>query len=295
MTVIRYPYLGKPAAMTVLPSPNGDIDASSSRGDVPVSLIGGGQAVIRRLHPRKTFVLPFESLTPVDADLITGFYSGLYGSGPFVFVDASVRNVLGLDVSTCGVRTQASNGWVASSGTVTADTSQTSPVAGSGVVKLAGAGTSASLQPGVTANTATIAKAPVYLPGEAVTVSLYAKASASAACSLQLAGYGTSGAVTVTSLAASASVTTSWQRFTVTAAIGAGAFASAAFVLPRLMLPVTAPANLWIAAAQVEYGDTVTAWQPGYGSPRVVITAPPGRTVPLYGYSTHTLTLGEVG
>jgi hypothetical protein len=171
------PYLGKPGAMQALPSPNGPIDSAPSRGDNPVTLLSGGQSVVRRLHQRRTYNLPFLSLEPGDADQILGFYQGLYGSGPYVFVDASVRNVLGLDVSTCGVRTQASAGWVKTSGTLTASGAATSPVLGSGVLTWATPASGASLHPGLVALTANTKAAPVYLPTEAVTVSMWLKCS----------------------------------------------------------------------------------------------------------------------
>lgn len=298
MSAIALPYLGKPASMRVLPSPNGPVTATPSRGDTAHGLLSGGVGVTARLHPKKTYSLPYQFLDAASAAVLLGFYYRLYGLGPFVFVDPSAVNVLGLDTSTCGVRAQASPGWIQSSGTLTVDTATTAPPAGaaaSGVLKLAGAAAAATLQPGVAANTATVTAAPVYLPAEAVTVSLWIKASASASMSLQLCGYNTAGAVTVTSVAAAVAATTSWQRFTVTAAAGNGALAAAAFVLPRIVLGGSAPASLYVAGPQLEYGDTVTGWLPGLGSPRVLPTATPGREVEQTAdfATNHTFALGE--
>lgn len=291
MTNVDTPYLGKPGAMLQLPAPR-TLSAPPARGETVHTLLSGGTAVTKRLHAKKTFALDYSISTSTVADLLAGFYLGLYGNGPYVFVDLTVRNVLGLDVSTVGVRTQAALDWIQSTGTLARATG--APVGGSGVLTWTSLAASATLQPGLVANTANIAKAPAYLPGEPVTVSLYAKASSSVTASLQLTGYDTAGAVLVTSAATSMSLTTSYQRFTVTIAAGAGAFASAFYVLPRIVLGASVPTSVSIAAAQLEYGDVVSAWQPGNGAPRVVIQGGPGRDVNLFGYSDHTLSLAEI-
>jgi hypothetical protein len=237
--------------------------------------------VVRRLNPKRTYSLPYISRPGTGlADTLLAFYRGLYSDGPFVFVDPSVANVLGMDVSTCGLRSNASHGWVSSSGTLTVDTS-TAPPAGvlSGVLKWASGASSATLQPGTTANTANTAKAPVYLPTESAAVSVWIKASAAATLALRVAGYTALGAY-LSSLSQSVAVTTSWQRFDVSAGPGDATLAGSVFVLPRLMLPSSsAPASVWIAGAQLEYGDSASPFQPGMGSPRVLISSSPGRGV----------------
>jgi len=165
----------------------------------------------------------------------------------------------------------------------------------SGVLTWSSLAAAATLQPGAAANTADLTTAPVYVPGEAVTVSLYAKASGSSSGhSLQLVGYDAAGAVLVTSSAASLSLTTSWQRFSATVAAGAGAYASAVYVLPRLLLGGSVPTSVSIAGAQLEYADAVSSWQPGFGCPQVVITSSPGRGINAPGHRASTLVLGEV-
>jgi hypothetical protein len=297
VSAISVPYLGKPGAMRVLPSPNSPVTATPSKGDVVHALLSGGVAVTTRLHARKTFSLPYTMLDSASADVLLGFYSRLYGLGPFAFVDPSVRNVLGLDVSTMGLRTNASPGWVASSGTLTPAAAGGPVGVDSGLLTWSSLVASATLQPGLAVNTANTAAAPVYLPSEACTVSLYVKASAATTASLQLTGYSTAGAVNYTSSAASMSITTAFQRFTVSVAAGLAGLASSAFVLPRVVLGGTVPTSVTIAGAGLEYGTVATTWEPGHGSPRVLPTGTPGRDVQQTAdFATdHTFTLGEVG
>jgi hypothetical protein len=93
------------------------------------------------------------------------------------------------------------------------------------------------------------------------------------------------------------SLTTSFQRFSVSVAAGLAGLASSAFVLPRIVLGGTVPTSVTIAAAQLEYGTAATNWQPGLGSPRVLPTASPGRDVQqTVDFATdHTFVLSEVG
>jgi hypothetical protein len=297
MTAIKVPYLGKPGAMRVLPSPNGAVAATPSKGDVVHNLLSGGVSVTTRLNAKRTYSLPFEFLDATSADTLLGFYNRLYGLGPFVFVDPSVRNVLGLDVSTVGLRTNATPGWIASSGVLTPTATGGPTGLDTGVLTWTSLVASATVQPGTIANNASLTAAPVYLPTEACSVSLWVKASSATTASLQLTGYSTAGAVNYTGSATSMSLTTAWQQFTVSAVAGLAGLASSAFVLPRVVLGGTVPTSVTIAAAQLEYGTAATAWQPGHGSPRVLPTTTPGRDwqqAPDIS-TNHTLALQEVG
>jgi hypothetical protein len=296
VAAISVPYLGRTGALRQLPSPNGPITASPSRQDSAKTLLSGGVAVIGRLNAKKTYSLPYSFLDAASADTLMGFYNRLYGYGPFVFVDPSVRNVLGLDVSTMGLRSAASHGWVASAGALAVATTGGPTGLDSGVLTWTSLVASATLQPGAVANTANTAAAPVYLPAEACSVSLWAKASSATTASLQLTGYTAAGAVNYTASATSMSLTTAWQLFTVSVAAGLAGLVSSGLVLPRVVLGGTVPTSVSIAAAQLEYGTAATAWQPGYGSPRVLPTATPGREVQqtLDVTTNHTFVLAEI-
>lgn len=295
MSAIVYPYLGTPGSMVQLPGPSGPIESSPTRGDVVHTDLAGGVGVTRRLKVKRTFVAPYTSRPGTGTDdTLLGFYQGLYGDGPFVLVDPSVTNVLPLDVSTCGLRSNASPGWIATSGTVAAAGGASSPVTRSGVLTWTTPASGASLHPGLVALTADINTAPAYLPGEAVTVSMYLKVSSGGTHTLVLNGYNSVG-VSIATSTQSVALTTSYQRFSVSIAAGLGGFASCIYVLPRLLTTAGA-LTFSIAAVQLEYGTTASTWSPGFGAPRVLMTATPGRLMDRFDdYSTHTLTLGEVG
>lgn len=295
MSSIFYAYLGKPGAMRQIPAPRRGFDGSPSHSESAFTLLSGGTAVVRNLYRKRTFTLPYD-VTAAESDVLLGFYEGIYGTGPWRFVDPTARNMLPLDASICGGRLQADDGWVASSGTLTPSAVGGGPAGvDSGTLAWSSLAAAATLQPGTVANTADVTTAPVYVPAEAVTVSLYVKASgASSGHTLQLVGYTSAGAVSVTSATAAMSLTTSFQRFTVTIAANAAAYSSAVFVLPRIVLGASVPTNVTIAGAQLEYGDTVTAWQPGFGVPNVTLPSSPGRAINAPGYRASTLTLAEV-
>jgi hypothetical protein len=298
MSAITLPYLGKPGAMRVLPSPTGAVQATPSKGDVVHNLLSGGVSVTTRLNAKRTYSLPFEFLDATSADTLLGFYNRLYGLGPFAYVDPSVRNVLGARRVVDGAADQRRprlGGLVRH------------PHAGGyrrpdrpgqrrahlgvpgGVGDAAARDASEHRQPSP--------RRPAYLPTEACSVSLWAKASSATTASLQLTGYSAAGAVNYTGSATSMSLTTAWQQFTVSVAAGLAGLASSALVLPRVVLGGTVPTSVTIAAAQLEYGTAATAWQPGHGSPRVLPTTTPGRDwqqVPDIS-TNHTLVLQEVG
>jgi hypothetical protein len=250
--------------------------------------------VVRNLYRKRSFSLPYD-VTAAQSDVILGFYEGLYGLGPFRFIDPTALNILGLDVSTLGLRTQADLGWYQSTGNVARASSGGPSGLQTGVLTWSSLSASATIQPGVAANTADVNGAPVYIPAEPVTVSLYALASSSSSGhTLQLTGYDAAGSVLVTSASTPVSLTASWQRFVVTVGANAAAYASAIYVLPRLILGASVPTSVSIAAAQLEYADTVSSFQPGFGCPRVIIPSSPGRAISAPGWRSHTLTLAEV-
>jgi hypothetical protein len=285
------PYLVTPSGPIALPVPDQGWDEPETLGETTHALLSGGTAVTRRANPKRSWSPTFTGLQSGEEALIRGLYLGVFGTGPFVLVIPSATNVLGLDVSSCGARSFAAPGWVAGSGTVTVDSSQTSPVVGSAVLKWASPTGSTRLRPGKVAGTADIRTAPVWLPSEPVTASVWAKASGTGA-QVRLDGFDVSGALLASSSAVA--VPTSWTELTVTLPAGDTTLGASVFVLPTINATSSPPSNVWISSAQLEYATTATQWQLGFGSPRVVITAPPGRNVPMLGYANVSLQLAEV-
>lgn len=279
------PYFGKPGAMVALPAPDTGT-APPNRGDNAVTNLSGGTVVTRRLHVKRRYELGYSDLPAADSDLLLEFWNGSRGTGPWVYVDPTAQNVLGLDVAACGLRAQADHGWSASAGTLTRGAT---PPAGlnSGVLTWAGLAAAAILQP-----TFATTSAPVTVPGEPMTLSVWMQASAAVNVTLRPVAYDTAGVATLPgSPLTTANVTTTWQPFAVTVPAGS----SAAMILPRIVLPGSGlPASLSVAAAQVEYNTTRSGWRRGQGSPRVVITESPGYETGIFGYATHRLTLAQV-
>lgn len=280
--------------MVQLPSPNSPITAAPSFGDVAHGIANGATVVSRRLYEKKSYSLPYVGLAEIDAGVLLGFYRRLYGTGPFVLVDPSVTNVLPLDVSTCGVRSQATTAWSTSSGSLTRTGTPPTGAPQSGVLRWVPAA-NATMTACTVAGVLQLLLAPVYLSTEFVTVSMWVQASASTSATLILAGYSSTGTLNSSSLTAAASVTTSWQRFSVTAPVGSGALSSSAFVVPQLKAGASVPATISIAGVQVEYADSAQTWQQGAGSPRVLPTTPPGRDVQQTAsfLTDHTFVLAE--
>jgi hypothetical protein len=288
-----YPYLGSPGLMQQLVGPSGGMSREPINAPSVVGNMAGGETVVAPLKTRDRFTLPFTSRPGSGfADLLAMFQDGVFGRGPFVYVDPSKSNVLGLDVASMGI-VDGSHGWAASSGTLAVDGTQASPVLGSAVLKWTITTASSTIQPGTGGATADVTVAPVVLGPEPVTVSVWMKASAAGSFTLRAAGYTSAGALSTSSVSVAGLVTTAWQRVAWTGT--AGAYGTDQFVLPQIVAPsASPPASLWIAGAQVEYASAVSSWQRGYRSPRVTVTGWPGWASDKWdGYASHTLVLSE--
>lgn len=292
-----YPYLavlGTTSNTVIgLPGPNGDIQVNGSRSETVHTLIGGGTTVTRRRATKKNYSLAYSSrpYTGID-DLLWAIYRGMYGDGPFVFCDPSANNVLTIDQSTFGLRAGTSYGWSGSGGSTAITTSVAAPTGvQSGVLQWSSPTVSSLVLPGSLGSTADVSTASPVLPAEPATFSVYLKASGSCTCSLALWNHNASTGAAIGSLGSgSASVTTSWQRFTLSIAAGA----SGALLVPRVTLTASTPSSIYLAAAQLEYNSAASLFTPGYGSPRVLVTAPPDKAITKWGWSDLTLTLAEV-
>lgn len=283
-------YLGKPGAMRELPSANGPIDAPPSRGETVHTLASGGTAVTRLPLTKRSWSLPFSSLPGSDADVLAGFYGGLFGVGPFRWVDPTVVNVLPFAVAATGAVSTQPLGWSVSSGLLAASTAAVSPVDGPGVLRWSG-----SRPAGAVLGLSSVASAVPLVPREFCAVSLWVSAAVAVSVTFGLYGYSTAGvAVSGASLTQSATLGSGWQRLTVVASPGEAALSSAPLLMPQLVVPGALSGDVFVAAAQVEYASSPSAWRAGAGAPAVTITGTPGRSVPQIGYSDHTLTIAEV-
>lgn len=300
-TQFRTYYLGTAGNMQTLRTPNAAYSTPSNRGEVPHQLISGGVAVTRRGRTRRQWPLAFGTLTPDTADLLVAFYTGIFGDGPFRFVDPAWRNALGVDASTFGARVDAISVWSASVSaqplTFDATVAPPADAAGytlSGVCRWTGAQNGSQVGLGTWDGAKFVPsaiEAPPYLPQQATSITVYAR-SVSATPSFSLRGQvvAADGTVANTTTTTATLSSSAWTKFTVLVPSGL----SGAYVLPNFLCN-TATSVIQLACPLVQYGENPPdTWVVGLGIPTVVIAAPMDGTVDLLYARDHTLTLAEV-
>lgn len=297
-------YLGQPGNMQKLPIPDAGYTAPISRGEVDHALASGGNTVTRRRYMKRAYGFAWSAALPEVGDLLTSFYGGAMGLGPYRLVDPSVRNHLDFDTANMGAALAANSSWSAPSGDTVPYTDPTqaapsgiigatplhwpSPVSGHTLV-------AATYGPG-TVYTPTLLT-PVYLADQTVYVSIWMRAaSGTPTVSLKLIGLPSVGTATPPSTSVSCPLTTTWTRYGFAAAPSASGFGNV--TTPYITLGITAPAScpdLLLTAAQLEYGQTSKAnpWVQGEGCPRVSIGGPFGSQVNVWWRRDRTLAMVE--
>jgi hypothetical protein len=278
------PYLVTPGSLIrALPLPTGDVTNPPDRGDTVTTLLSGRQAVQRRATARRAWNIPYDYLQARDADILNAFYLGMYGEGPFRFVDPDAVNMLPADVSVCGARTSAPIGWSGlSSSTIARSTDVLPPTdaPASGVLKVHHVATASA---GLLFDASLAAP---LLPDEPTTVSVYVYSPTVGNVTINCRLRALNGTLLSTVPATQAATVGGWRRFAVTrTAGGSGVFVS---------FDVTSSVpDLYLAAGQLEYAPTASDWRIGGGVPSVLVNAPPGRTVTKLGYSSHVFQVAE--
>jgi len=272
-------YLGTPGTLKKLRVVDHGYSSAMSRAEVLHQLAGGGNTVTRRRDPRRTWPLSFTGMTPDSADLLVQFYTGIYGAGPFCFVDPAWRNALALDASTFGVRFQALSAWSLSvtSQSLTYDGTVTPFQAGSGVARWTGAQSGSKMGLGTyTAGTLipdVLSAPPGVTDGSAVTHSLSAYSRAiSGTANLTFFAYGMNAAGSLVSASSvNATVGTTWTQFTATVLANVGA----TYVIHGFTCNTNSSPPLLFSNADTQYLPTAAtprgAWVTGTGSPRVIL------------------------
>lgn len=310
-------YLGQPGALALLPSPNDAVSRPRQRNRSLVRLYNGGSTVLMQQYAKGQWTLSWDHLYNADADVIHAFADGAMGRGPFGLIDPTVRNMLTFEVASTGIRTSADIGWQANGGTV-ARSGAVSPQRFAGVLSWSGmdVGDVLTMQasydlvplrwmdldshawqddpytwagypdnPQWSGDTSTV---PFWVPGLPVSFSVSAKGSSTV--NLTALCLDVNGNPVGTVLLATATLTAAWTRLTGTLS---NTPAGTAFVLPSLAMAAN-PAVVSVCAAQGEYASTASLWQPGYGSPRVVLIADPDVSVPQFDYTSTAITLGHI-
>lgn len=295
-TGLKSYYLGLPGTMRLLRTAQDAVTVPSSRGEVQHDLISGGAAVTHRRDTRRSWGLAYPGCTPDTADLLVAFYAGVFGDGPFCFVDPAWRNALHVHASTFGAPLQAISAWAASVSAqpLTYDTTITAPVQTSGVMRWTGATNTAQVGLGTWSGSVFVpdtAKAPPYLPQQITSISVYAR-SVSGTPSVSLRGQAVLAAGTVASTTTATATLSSaaWTLLTVTVP----ASLTATYVLPNLLCN-TSTSVLQFACPLVQYGkQPPDAYVVGLGIPRVVIPQGLGGQYTVLFARDHGLTLAEV-
>lgn len=294
---LRTYFLGVPGAMATIRTPNAAIQVPVNRSENTHQLINGGLAVTRRVASRRAWQLTWSGLTPDLADQLVGYYTGVYGDGPFRFVDPAWRNALTVADSTFGavVDSIGSTTWATSSSgaALTFDTTVAAPSPQSGVLRWTAVPNGGQLAPGswdggkFVPNT--LAAVP-YLPQVVTSITVYGRALTGTP-NLSLRGRTqTSDGTTVGTVTASANMSTSvWTPLQVT--VPSGQVAS--YVAPNILCN-TANSVVQLACPLVQYGKTpADPWVIGLGVPRVIVAeAMPVQYELLYARD-HSLILAE--
>lgn len=292
---LRTYYLGVAGQLQTLRMPQDNVTVNLGRAEVEHALISGGSAVTHRRDTRRRWTLTFPGLTPDTADTLTGFYVGVFGDGPFCFVDPAWRNALHVHASTFGMVTRAITGWAASvsAQALSFDTSIASTSPTCGVMRWAGAQNGSQVGLGTWSGSKFVpdtAKAPPYLPAQATAIQLRARA-VSGTPSLSLRGQCVAADGTVANTTTSTATLNSagWSTLTVSVPTGL----TAAYVLPNLLCN-TNNAVMQFTTPLVQYGKTSPdPWVIGLGIPRVVIPAGLSGQYTIMWARDHGLTLAE--
>lgn len=298
---LRKFYMGVPGNMIQLPPPQNGFAANESTGESAQGLLSGGMAVLRSTKTKRSYTLNWQRLTGRDWQVVSAFYLRAFGAGPWCFVAPGDRNRLPQSAALAGAPNGDISKFAATAGIITFDSTHTAPIAPSGVVQWAGAGSSSSLVIGRVvggfatpdASTATTqgTSAP-YIPAEPVTASMYAcTTTGTASATISASGRNANGTPTASATSSAVTLNTTWQRLSVTAV--AGQLTTAPYVLTYLTCNTAAAPNILIACPQLEYSSAATEWAVDNSVPRVLATQPLSSTLDGILAAAASMTLTE--
>jgi len=298
-TAFKTYYLGAPGSMQAIRTPNAAVTQPLSRSENVHQLISGGVAVTRRGRGRRGWQLGWAGCTPDTADQMIGFYLGVFGDGPFCYVDPSWRNMLPTDVSTFGAQLDAVSVWSRSltgSAPLSFDTTVTAPSPQSGIARWANAANGEQVGLGAWNGTrfvpsTAIGMAPVLTP-TTTSLTVYARA-VTGTPSLSLRAQSTDstfGTVTTQGTTTATLSSSAWTRLAVQVPAGV----TASYWTPNLLCN-TASALILLSAAQLQYGRaTPDPWVIGLGVPWVVPASEMASDYDLLYARNHGLALIEI-
>jgi hypothetical protein len=284
-------WLGQAGNMIRIPGPSVGFDEAVSQSESTIVNLDGGTFTRRRASVKRQWPFQWQRLAGRDWQIVYAFYRRLFGEGPWCLVIPDDVNRLSEAQSICAPGDDSPE-WSASAGTLAAGTG--SPLLPSGVLVWTSPGASGVLTAGNGAATVNPATAVPYLPGESITFSVYLMASAARTFTVRLSGFDAAGAYLASVTATVAVTATGYTQGVVTVGPSNGTLAGAVYVTGQVVAPtVSVPASVSIAAAQLEFRGSASAWGLGMGVPRVTCTSMTPRTVASLYANNVTMNLAE--
>jgi hypothetical protein len=309
MSITRI-YLGNPVGpfgMQPIPAINiggslgsGGMTPTLTRATVTQTLVSGGATVMRKPRTKQSYSVGWRIRGAADMDLLTSFFTGVQGGGPYCLVDPSWSNYLPPNVASMGAVLGALPEWSPTAGTL-ASTTATAPPTGkmSGVGAWASAGSGSVLYAGLN-NVVDGTWLPPILAGLSCRFSIWARTLTGTATVTPAVMYGIGGTAPAGTAAtgSAGSLTTTWQQLTVPVAAGFSWPSTSDWIMPNLTCSTAAAPNILLAAAEFVYDTAAAAsvlnpWVSGFGVPRVVITGDAGSPVGRPGLRDYTMTMRE--
>lgn len=292
-------WFGLPGQLVELPDPEPDISGPLGVRDAMVTSLGGAVTVQRFSSSKRTVSIKWDWLTEDQASILTAYYLGQMGRGPYVLITDIDTNMLtgnqasasDVDLDTSGFYLDPAQGTLVSTGVSVSQGSRClrwsfpSVFVGGSKVSLAGTGTAE--------------RSPFELPVIAGKVYTFTANVSGSSSSIKLQGViewytldetflGESSWQTVAMVGAISSYTT--IQVTGSAPIGA--------VFCSLHIRATNGVNFGtvsIDKLQFEKSNQPSNWKPGMGAFKFMISDL-GREYPLGGWHSHgTVTFTEVG
>lgn len=302
-------YFGLPGDLIALPRPTRGMPTTPRRGRTAHSLISGGTNTTVRARTRSGWTLAWPWLDEATAQAVLDYTEGIFGEGPFRFIDPMWRNVLPANASVVGrmsgdPKIGSGPSWRPGGGDVLiADAkAATDPVRTSGVMRWTGAAANDILFLGSREETLSTSwlifdepnEIPI-VPGESCVFSFYARKPSGTAATLtaSMVGLSATGVSGTSQGGTGVALDTTWKRVS---AVISPALLGAASIYVRPFVFVTSASGspvIQIAAPQFEYGPAVTGWLSGTGSPRVLIVDDPEIVMEQQGYRTPKLVIRE--
>lgn len=273
-------YLGPAGNLRPLVCPEVDIDISTDRyGGVFQGLSGARSMDVTGFKQRFTF--EFKWLEPADFTWLEALHLRLI-PGPFRLLNPLKKNRLTPESSAAKWGGGTAQGVYISTGVLSQVwdwPSSVDPGVGTSSKWTNRTGTTSTLRFDQRRKTTVIA-------GETITTSVWLKASTAFSPNILIDWWDRTTQLSSTT-AVPLPVTTSWQRFSITATVPAGAQRA-----QLAMYTANTSSDLYIAAAQFEGAAAPTAWEMGGAAPVVFVDQMPV-TTPRFPFRNATVTLLE--